>query len=177
MSSTPMVFAACAVALLVTAAPSYAGKSVRCSSSSSASRSRSFSGGGGSFSGSASASGEHGSVSRSVSGEKGSYSGSVSASGEKGSYSRSFSGEKGSYSGSVSASGEKGSYSRSFSGDVDVHRDIDVDVHHHPAYHPAAVAVTVVAIGTVVHAPPPTYTVVAVNGVTYYQCGTVWYQP
>jgi hypothetical protein len=153
MSSTPMVFAACAVALLVTAAPSYAGKSVRCSSSSSASRSRSFSGGGGSFSGSASASGEHGSVSRSVSGEKGSY------------------------SGSVSASGEKGSYSRSFSGDVDVHRDIDVDVHHHPAYHPAAVAVTVVAIGTVVHAPPPTYTVVAVNGVTYYQCGTVWYQP
>jgi hypothetical protein len=57
---------------------------------------------------------------------------------------------------------------------VYVSRDVDVDVHHKYAYRPPS---SVVVIGAVAYAPPPTYTVVTVGGVTYYQAGAVWYQP
>jgi hypothetical protein len=68
--------------------------------------------------------------------------------------------------------------------DVHVHRDVDVDVdyHHH---HPVATAVGVAAvatataavIGTIVHTLPPACSAVIVNGITYQNCGGVWYQP
>ena len=63
-------------------------------------------------------------------------------------------------------------------GNVYIHRDVDVDVHHGHAYHPVAAAVVATAvIGAILYTPPPTYTVVVVNGVTFYQSGTTWYQP
>jgi hypothetical protein len=72
---------------------------------------------------------------------------------------------------------------------ANVNRDVDVHVHggyyggynNGCCYHPvaAAVAVTaaVVAIGTMVSSIPPSCTVVMVNGLTYQQCGSTWYQP
>ena len=48
-------------------------------------------------------------------------------------------------------------------------------------YNPAPVAVAVVAtaivVGTRVNTLPPSCTVVHVNGLTYQQCGSTWYQP
>ena len=74
--------------------------------------------------------------------------------------------------------------------DVDIDRDIDIDVdvdRHGCCYHShgwgvaAAVATTAVVtaavVGTRVTVLPPACTVVYVNGFTYQQCGTVWYQP
>jgi hypothetical protein len=37
--------------------------------------------------------------------------------------------------------------------------------------------VTAAVVGSIVHTLPPACTVVIVNGFTYQQCGTVWYQP
>ena len=73
--------------------------------------------------------------------------------------------------------------------DIDIDRDIDIDVDRHGCcYHDhggwgvaAAVATTAVVtaavVGTRVTVLPPACTVVYVNGFTYHQCGTVWYQP
>jgi hypothetical protein len=74
--------------------------------------------------------------------------------------------------------------------DVNVNVDRDVDVHVHGGYgyydndccfHPvaavAAVAVTAAVIGSIVNSIPPSCTAVAVNGFTYQQCGSTWYQP
>lgn len=73
--------------------------------------------------------------------------------------------------------------------DVDVHRDVDIDVHggccYHDDYHPVATAaaitatamVTAAVIGSMVNTLPPSCTVVMVNGLTYQQCGSTWYQP
>lgn len=72
--------------------------------------------------------------------------------------------------------------------DVDIDRDIDIDVDHHYGccYRSgwgtaAAVATTAVVtaavVGSVVHTLPPACSVVILNGFTYQQCGTVWYQP
>jgi hypothetical protein len=67
-------------------------------------------------------------------------------------------------------------------GDVDIHNDYD-----RPGwgccYHPVAAgvavgaAVTAAAIGTTVYSLPSSCTTVVVNGVTYEQCGSTWYQP
>jgi len=69
---------------------------------------------------------------------------------------------------------------------VNVHRDIDIDVdRHYHGYHPiatavgvaAAATVTAAAVGSIVHALPPSCSAMVVNGMTYQQCGSTWYQP
>src|SRR5579864_8710213 len=75
---------------------------------------------------------------------------------------------------------------------VNVNRDVDVNVHGGGyyggggcCYHPVAAgvavgtaaAVTAAAIGSMVQTLPPSCAAVAVNGVTYQQCGSTWYQP
>jgi hypothetical protein len=82
-------------------------------------------------------------------------------------------------------------------GDVNFNRPInvgDVDVHHdygrpgtgccyydHPVAAAAVVgtaaAVTAAAIGSTVYTLPSSCTTVVVNGFTYEQCGSAWYQP
>jgi hypothetical protein len=73
--------------------------------------------------------------------------------------------------------------------DVNVHHDVNVDVDYHnhydDHYHPVATAaavtaaatVTAAVVGSVVHALPGGCQPVVVNGVTYQQCGSTWYQP
>jgi hypothetical protein len=68
--------------------------------------------------------------------------------------------------------------------DVYVRRDVDIDVdyrHYHPVATAVGVAaaatVTAAAIGTIVHSLPPACSAVIVNGLTYQNCGGVWYQP
>ena len=75
---------------------------------------------------------------------------------------------------------------------VNINRDADVDVDRHYGgwgdgccYHPAATAAAVTAaavttaavIGSVVHSIPPSCSAVSINGVTFQQCGSTWYQP
>lgn len=74
---------------------------------------------------------------------------------------------------------------------VDVHRDVDVDVHGGYygrggcCYHPVATAAAVTAasvataavVGSMVNTLPPACSAVVVNGLTYQQCGSTWYQP
>lgn len=75
---------------------------------------------------------------------------------------------------------------------IDIDRDIDVDVDVHGGYryggccyHPVATAaavtatavVTAAVVGSIVHTLPPSCTVVVVNGFSYQQCGSTWYQP
>ena len=72
--------------------------------------------------------------------------------------------------------------------DINIDRDIDIDVDHHygccyrSGWGTAAVVattavVTAAVVGSIVHTLPPSCSVVIVNGFTYQQCGTVWYQP
>lgn len=62
---------------------------------------------------------------------------------------------------------------------VDV--DVDYDDHHHPIGTAVAVgatvAVTAAVVGSMTTTLPPACSVVIVNGVTYQQCGSTWYQP
>ena len=52
-------------------------------------------------------------------------------------------------------------------------------------YHPiaaaaavtATVAVTAAVVGSIVNTVPPSCVPVVVNGLTYQQCGSTWYQP
>jgi hypothetical protein len=74
---------------------------------------------------------------------------------------------------------------------VNVNRDVNVNVHggygynNGCCYHPVAAAaavtgaamVTAAAIGSMVHTLPPACSAVVVNGTTYQQCGSTWYQP
>jgi hypothetical protein len=65
---------------------------------------------------------------------------------------------------------------------VNVHRSVHVDVDRgYPGYHPVARATTAVAaavvVGSIVHSLPPACSAVVVNGLTYQQCGSAWYQP
>ncbi|MGB6192474.1 MAG: hypothetical protein WBF42_08410 [Terracidiphilus sp.] len=82
---------------------------------------------------------------------------------------------------------------------VNVNRNVDVNVHndYHGGYygggyygggccyHPVATAaavtatamVTAAVIGSVVNTVPPSCVVTMVNGITYQQCGSTWYQP
>jgi hypothetical protein len=78
---------------------------------------------------------------------------------------------------------------------VNVHRDVDV---HHGGYygggsyygggccyHPVATAaavtaatmVTAAVVGSIVNSLPPSCAAVVVNGLTYQECGSAWYQP
>ena len=49
--------------------------------------------------------------------------------------------------------------------------------YYNPAPVAAAVVATAVVVGTRVNRLPPACTVVHVNGLTYQQCGSTWYQP
>jgi len=67
---------------------------------------------------------------------------------------------------------------------VNVHHDVDVHGGYYGGgccYHPvataAAVMVTAAVVGSVVNTLPPACSVVVVNGFTYQQCGSTWYQP
>jgi hypothetical protein len=78
---------------------------------------------------------------------------------------------------------------RNVNRDVDFDRDIDVDRRYGPGngccYHPvarataatAAAVTTAAAVGSVVNSIPPSCTAVSVDGLTYQQCGSSWYQP
>ena len=78
---------------------------------------------------------------------------------------------------------------QNFNRNIDVDRDVDVDVDHHYGgwgygccYHPVAAATaaavtTAAVVGSIVHSLPPSCTTVSVNGLTYQQCGSTWYQP
>jgi len=75
---------------------------------------------------------------------------------------------------------------------VNVHRDINVDVDNDWHDHDndwddnpvakgiafgAAATVTAAVIGSIVYSVPPNCRPVVVNGLTYQQCGSTWYQP
>jgi hypothetical protein len=70
-------------------------------------------------------------------------------------------------------------------GDIDVHHDYDRPgtgccYYDHPVAAAAVVgaaAVTAAAIGSTVYTLPSSCTTVVVNGITYEQCGSSWYQP
>ncbi len=66
-----------------------------------------------------------------------------------------------------------------------VNVDIDVDHRHGRNYHPigtavavgAAVAVTAAVVGSIINTLPSGCTTVIQNGISYSQCGNVWYEP
>ena len=70
---------------------------------------------------------------------------------------------------------------------VRVNRHVDVDVHRRGGYyHPVATgvaigataAITAAVIGSMVYTLPPSgCTTVIRNGISYSQCGSVWYEP
>jgi len=79
-----------------------------------------------------------------------------------------------------------------YNSDVNINRDINVDSDYRGGCcgccydeHPvagamavtAAVSLTAAAIGSIVSAPPANCVPVVVNGLTYQQCGSTWYQP
>jgi hypothetical protein len=86
------------------------------------------------------------------------------------------------YTDTADARGARG-YART---NVNVNRNVNVDRHGWGCcYHPVATgvavgataAVTAAVIGSVVYRLPPSCTSAIVNGVTYQQCGSTWYQP
>jgi hypothetical protein len=69
-----------------------------------------------------------------------------------------------------------------------INRNVHVDVDRRGwgyDYHPiatgvavgAAAAVTSAVIGSIVYSLPPSCSSVIVNGISYQQCGSTWYQP
>ena len=72
---------------------------------------------------------------------------------------------------------------------INVDRDVDVDVHgggwggccYHPVATAAAVTTAAVAtaavVGSIAYSLPPACSAVVINGLTYQQCGSTWYQP
>jgi len=74
---------------------------------------------------------------------------------------------------------------------VNVDRDVDVNVDHRYGsgygccYNPvgraaaatAAAVTTAAVVGSMVYSLPPSCQAVSVNGYTYQQCGSTWYQP
>jgi len=76
---------------------------------------------------------------------------------------------------------------RSVNRNIDVDRDIDVDVDrrygvgngccYHPVARTAAAVTTAAVIGSMVYSLPSSCSEVSVDGVTYQQCGSAWYQP
>jgi hypothetical protein len=69
--------------------------------------------------------------------------------------------------------------------DVDVHHDYGYGYGWDDHYHPVATAAVVTAaavttaaiIGSMVRTLPPSCVTVIRVGISYYQCGSVWYQP
>jgi hypothetical protein len=74
---------------------------------------------------------------------------------------------------------------RNVNRDVDFDRDIDVDRRYgvgdaccyRPVARTAAAVTTAAAVGAVVNSLPASCSAVTVNGLTYQQCGSDWYQP
>ena len=72
---------------------------------------------------------------------------------------------------------------------IDTDRDVDIDVDHrygaccyHDGWGTAAAvattaAVTAAVVGSTVHSLPSSCSAVVVDGFTYQQCGSTWYQP
>jgi hypothetical protein len=68
---------------------------------------------------------------------------------------------------------------------IDVDRDVDVDRRYgggygccyHPVARTAAAVTTAAVIGSMVYSLPSSCQEVSVNGLTYQQCGSSWYQP
>jgi len=76
---------------------------------------------------------------------------------------------------------------------VNVNRDVNVNVnngydhyhdyhddwddHWHPVATAAAIGVTAAVVGSIVSSVPPSCSTVIVNGISYTQCGSTWYQP
>lgn len=87
----------------------------------------------------------------------------------------------------TNVSGGNVNVNRNTNVNVDRHVDVDVDADRHwdGDDHPvaraaavgAAVAVTAAAIGSIAYSIPESCVPVDVNGVTYQQCGSTWYQP
>ena len=76
------------------------------------------------------------------------------------------------------------SYARASVHNVNVNRNVDVHVHDthydrwgHPIARAAAMTATAVAIGTIVASLPPRCSTMVVGGLTYQNCGGVYYQP
>jgi hypothetical protein len=68
--------------------------------------------------------------------------------------------------------------------DVNVNRHVNVDVDYHRDYDvgravatTAAVVATAAVVGSIARSLPPSCSAVVVNGVTYQNCGSSWYQP
>ena len=57
----------------------------------------------------------------------------------------------------------------------DVDRDIDVAVDYDGCCYRGGVG-TAAVVGSMVYALPPSCTIVVVSGLSYQQCGNVWYQ-
>jgi hypothetical protein len=55
--------------------------------------------------------------------------------------------------------------------------DDDWDDHWHPVATIATAAVAAAVVGSIVRSIPPNCSTVVVNGVSYSQCGSTWYQP
>ena len=86
--------------------------------------------------------------------------------------------------GNVNRSGINNSGNRINTGDVNINRDIDVDVdngwggHYHPVARGAAIAATTaVVMGAYYSSLPTGCATVIRGGVSYYSCGSYWYQP
>jgi hypothetical protein len=64
--------------------------------------------------------------------------------------------------------------------DLDFDLDYDVDAHWHPAARAAASTVGATkasTIGSIAFMLPPSCASTQVNSLSYYQCGSIWYQP
>ena len=53
----------------------------------------------------------------------------------------------------------------------------DWDDHWHPVATAAAIGITAAVIGSIVYSVPPSCSTIIVNGISYSQCGSTWYQP
>jgi hypothetical protein len=85
--------------------------------------------------------------------------------------------------------GRTGDVNRDRNVNRDVNRDVnrnydldyDVDGHWHPVARAAAwtagAAITAAAIGSIVYSLPPSCTTTYVSTLSYYHCGSAWYQP
>jgi hypothetical protein len=69
---------------------------------------------------------------------------------------------------------------------VNVDRDVNVyggggryygPSYYRPVYPVGAAIATAVVIGAIVSSIPPDCTTIVVNGLSYRQCGSTWYQP
>jgi hypothetical protein len=72
-----------------------------------------------------------------------------------------------------------------FHRDLNFNRNFNMDVDNHRDYYPYAGAAGLAiggllaggAIGSIAYALPPSCSPVFLNGITYQQCGSTWYQP